>query len=71
MRTPTKEWIFRIFYANHWNRPEIIFPLHLFGFTFKSASIFSSNAEKLRKINVWPNQNHLISNDLNHSEHRI
>ena len=52
MQNPPKHSIFRIFSANDWNQSEIYsFQFHLFFFnlTFKNASTFFSNAEKLRK----------------------
>jgi hypothetical protein len=43
--------IFRTFSANDWNRPESNFFSATFSdLSFKTASTFSSNAEKLRKF---------------------
>ena len=46
-----KKRIFRTFSANHWNQPELsIHFLALSDSELKTMSIFSSNAEKLRKL---------------------
>ncbi|MGE3533349.1 MAG: hypothetical protein AB7H48_00790 [Parachlamydiales bacterium] len=51
MSKPSKSRFFRTFSANDWNHPESCTPFFkIFDSQRKTTSTFSSNAEKLRKI---------------------